>query len=176
VPVAAAPAGTQPISYVVDVTPAAASPPIAPAPIVAPQAVATALSAPARAQFADGLIAETNRQIDDKCIPVGIVAWIITMIAVARFAIPAFGQGWGAGIALVMAFVVAGIVTKIMHVFLEDKWVRPIAGLSDEMLVNRYNEAKADRRAARTRTAISWAVIAIIVVLLIIAWAAAQRH
>jgi hypothetical protein len=141
-----------------------------------PFAVSEALSAAARAQFTDGLIAETNHRIDNKCIPVGIVAWIITMIAVARFSIPEFGQGWGAGIGLVMAFVVAGIVTKIMHVFLEDKWVRPIAGLSDEMLVNRYNEAKADRRAARTRTAISWAVIAIIVVLLIIAWTAAQRH
>ena len=98
------------------------------------------------------------------------------MIAVARFSIPEFGERWGIVIGLVMAFVVAGIVTKIMNVFLEDKWVRPIPDLSDEMLVNRYNEAKADRRAARTRTAISWAVIAIIVVVLIIAWVAAQRH
>jgi hypothetical protein len=71
---------------------------------------------------------------------------------------------------------IAGIVFKVVKGALEDKYLRPIADLSDEMLVNRYNEAKADRRAARTRTAISWAVIAIIVVVLIIAWVAAQRH
>jgi hypothetical protein len=193
VPVAAAPAGTQPISSVMDVTPSATPSatlsPSASAPSGAPQAVAPspaargtsfavseALSAAGRAQFTDGLTAEVRRQIDNKCIPVGIAAWIITMIAVARFSIPEFGQGWGLGICIVMAFVVAGIVTKIMHVFLEDKYLRPLADLSDEMLVNRYNEAKADRRAARTRTAISWAVIAIIVVLLLIAWVAAQRN
>jgi hypothetical protein len=57
---------------------------------------------------------------------------------------------------------------------LESKYLRPIADYSDEMLVTRYNEAKAERRAARTRSVIGWAVIAIIFALLFIAWLAAR--
>jgi Zn-dependent protease with chaperone function len=43
------------------------------------------------------------------------------------------------------------------------------------MLVSRYNEAKADRRAARTLSTIGWAVIAIIVVIVVIAWVASRQ-
>ena len=180
-PVQAQPVTAQPIAYVMEMPPA---PPSTPAPVVLTSplrqetyaSIGGTLSSTARTEFTNGLTVEVRSQIDNKCIPVGIVAWIITIIAVSRFSIPEFGERWGIVIGLVMAFVVAGIVTKIMNVFLEDKWVRPIPDLSDEMLVNRYNEAKADRRAARTRTTISWAVIAIIVVVLIIAWVAAQRH
>ncbi len=131
----------------------------------------------ARAQFTEGLVAEVNRQIQDKVIPAGLAAWIFTLVIVAHFTITWFGTRTGLIIAIVMAFVSAGgIVSPIVKGALESKYLRPIADLSDEMLVNRYNEAKADRRAAGTRTAISWAVIAIIVVVLIIAWVAAQHH
>ncbi len=183
-PVQAQPIAAQPAAYVTETPAPPPAPPSTPVPVVVAlptrqetsTSIGGTLSPAARTEFRDGLTVEVRRQIDNKCIPVGIVAWIITMIAVSRFSIPEFGERWGIVIGLVMAFVVAGIVTKIMNVFREDKWVRPIPNLSDEMLVNRYNEAKADRRAARTRTTISWAVIAIIVVVLIIAWVAAQRH
>jgi hypothetical protein len=46
---------------------------------------------------------------------------------------------------------------------------------SDEMLMTRSNELKADRRAAGTRAAIGWAVVVIIVVILAIPWLAARR-
>ncbi len=189
VAVAAAPSGAQPASYVMDVTPAVASSAIAPAPIAAPRAagsspapretpsaVSGALSAAARVQFSDGLIVEINQQIEDKCFPGAIAAWILTLVVVARYSITALGTRTGLLIAVAIAFVIAGIAFKIVRGVLEDKYLRPIAVLSDEMLVNRYNEAKADRRAAHTRTVISWAVIAIIVVVLMIAWVAAQRH
>src|SRR5882724_321882 len=85
-PVAAAPAEAQPISRVMDVPPATAPSPIASAPIVAPRAVSVSpaaqvaaatvgtLSMAARAQFTDGLIAEVNHQIEDKCFPGAIAA------------------------------------------------------------------------------------------------------
>ena len=166
------PAQSRPINYVVEM-----APPVSPVRQETRASIGGTLTPAARTEFTNGLTVEVRRQMDDKCIPVGIVAWIITMIAVAGwFSIPEFGQTWGMVIGLVMAFVLAGVVTKIMNVYLEDKWVGPIANLSDEMLVNRYNEAKADRRASRTRTAISWAVIAIIVFVLVITWVAAQRH
>ena len=118
-----------------------------------------------------------RRRIEGKCFPAALAAWIFTLIIVAHFTITWFGTQTGLIIAVVIAFVSAGgIVSPIMKSMLENKYLRPIADLSDEMLVNRYNEAKADRRAAGTRTAISWAVIAIIVFVLIIAWVAAQRH
>ncbi|MGH9685770.1 MAG: zinc ribbon domain-containing protein [Candidatus Acidiferrales bacterium] len=170
------------IASALETPPVAASSP--PAPVVflpgkqeASAPIGGTLSPAARIEFTDGLTAEVRRQIDNKCIPAGIVAWIITMIAVARFSVPEFGTQTGVVIALVVAFVIAGgIVFNVAKNILENKYLRPIANLSDEMLVNRYNEAKADRRAARTRTAIGWAVIAIVVVVLIIAWLAAQRH
>ncbi len=131
----------------------------------------------ARGQFTDGLIAEVNHQIQDKVFPAGLAAWIFTLVIVAHFTITWFGTRTGLIIAIVMAFVSAGgVVSPIVKGALESKYLRPIADLSDEMLVNRYNEAKADRRAAGTRTAISWAVIAIIAFVLMIAWVAAQRH
>jgi len=180
---ASPPVQARPINHVMEM--AAPVSPSTPAPVILTPPVRPetrvslggTLTPAARTEFTNGLTVEVRRQMDDKCIPVGIVAWIITMIAVAGwFSIPEFGQTWGMVIGLVMAFVLAGVVTKIMNVYLEDKWVRPIADLSDEMLVTRYNEAKADRRAARTRTAISWAVIAIIAVVIVVAWLAAHRQ
>ena len=44
------------------------------------------------------------------------------------------------------------------------------------MLVARFNEVKADRRAARMRAAIGWAVVVIIAVLLTILFLAAGRQ
>jgi hypothetical protein len=187
-PAAAASAEAQPISYVMDVTPPAAASPIAsaamaalPAASVSPAAlvgapVIGALSPAARAQFTDGLVVEVNRQIGDKCIPAAIAAWILTLVIVARFSITTFGTQTGLIIGVVMAFAIAGIVSKVVKGVLENKYLTPIASLSDEMLVNRYNEAKADRRAAGTRAAISWAAIAVIVFVLIIVWIAVQHH
>ena len=132
------------------------------------------LTPAARTEFTEGLIVELRRQIDDKCFPVSLISGILTMVVFARFSIPEFGEKYGALFAFAVAFVVSGIVFKIAKAMLENKYVRPIAGLSDEMLVSRYNETKADRRAARTRTAIGWGVIAVIVVILVIAWLAAR--
>jgi hypothetical protein len=129
----------------------------------------------ARTEFIDGLTVELRRQIDDKCFPASLAAGIVTLIAFARFSIPEFGDKYGFVFAFAAAFVVAGLVFKIAKSVLENKHLRPIADMSDEMLVTRYNEAKADRRAARTRTAISWGVIAIIAIILVIAWLAARR-
>lgn len=144
-----------------------AAQPIVPAAAVpaAPAAFAGTLTPAARTDFVAAYTKEVGRQIDDKTIPAGIAAWIITLIAVYRFS-PVF--------ALVLAFVAAGTVSAIVKAVLREKWVRPIADMSDEMLVARYNEAKADRRAARTRIAIGWAVVAIIAVILVVAWVAAH--
>jgi hypothetical protein len=120
-----------------------------------------------RSEFLDGLTVEVNRQIEDKCFPAAIAAWIITLILIARFNIT---------LAFIFAFVAGGIAFKIVKAILQDKYLRPIASLSDEMLVARYNEAKADRRAARTRTLISWAVIVILAVILAIAYLASHRQ
>ncbi len=191
--VQAQPTAAQPIRYVMEASGAAAAPvysaPIATGPTGAPRAVSVsppaqvaaapvigALSLAARAEFRDGLTVEVRRQMDDKCIPAGIAAWIFTLVIVARYSITWLGTQTGLIIAVVMAFVSAGIVFKVVQGVLENKYLRPIASLSDEMLVNRYNEAKADRRAARTRTAISWAVIAIIAVLLAVVWLAAHHQ
>jgi hypothetical protein len=121
----------------------------------------------ARGEFISGLEVEVNRQIEDKCFPVSIAAWILTLILIAKFSMVT---------AFIFAFIVGGIVFKITKAILQDKYQKPIYNLSDEMLVARYNESKADRRAARTRTAISWAVIVIIAVVASIVWFAAQRH
>jgi hypothetical protein len=121
----------------------------------------------ARTEFISGLEVEVNRQIEDKCFPISIAAWIITLILIAKFSMVT---------AFIFAFIVGGIVFKITKAILQDKYQKPIYNLSDEMLVARYNESKADRRAARTRTAISWAVIVIIAVVAAIVWFAAQRQ
>jgi len=181
-PIQAQPITAQPTTYVTETPPP--EPPSTPAPVVVAlptrQETSTSirgtLSSTARTEFTNGLIAELRRQVEDKCFPGAIAAWVLTLVVVARYSITAFGTKTGLVIALAVAFVIAGIVFKVVKGVLEDKYLRPIADLSDEMLVNRYNEAKADRRAARTRTAISWAVIAIIVVVLVIAWVAGQRH
>jgi hypothetical protein len=133
------------------------------------------LSPPARTEFTDGLTIELRRQIDDKSIPVSLAAGIVTLIAFARFLIPEFGDKYGALFAFAAAFVLTGVVYKITRAILEDKYLRPIANISDEMLVTRYNEAKADRRAARTWTTLSWGVIAIIFVVFLIVWLAVRR-
>jgi hypothetical protein len=133
------------------------------------------LTPAARTEFTDGLIAELRRQIDDKCFPGSIAAGIVALIALARFSIPEFGQKYGLIFAFAVAFVLASIVFKIAKATLEGKYVRPIADISDEMLVTRYNEAKADRRAARRWIAISWGVIAIIALVLVVGWMAARR-
>jgi len=177
-PVAAQPSAAGSVTYVLQTPYAApASTPAAVVPVagVRQEAFAGALTPAARTEFREAYAKEVGRQIDDKCIPASIAAGIAALIGVARFTIPEFGEKNGALFAVVLAFVVAGVVSKIVKSVLEDKYLRPIANLSDEMLVARYNEAKADRRAARTRTAISWAVLAIIAVILLVAWAAARR-
>jgi hypothetical protein len=167
------PVQVSPIAYVTETLPVASPSTSTPAVLAVPlrqetsTAIGGTLTPTARTEFTDGLTVELRRQIEDKCFPAAIAAWIIALIAVARFNMV---------LAFVLAFVVAGIVFKVVKTILKDKYLRPIVHLSDEMLVNRYNEAKADRRAARTRTAISWAVIAIIFVLLAIVWVAARRR
>ncbi|HEY3928158.1 MAG TPA: zinc ribbon domain-containing protein [Candidatus Koribacter sp.] len=176
-PPAAAPAQAKPIDHIV-ATPSAPTPgPSAAAARVSParQETPGKLAPAARTEFTDGLIADVRRQIDDKCYFGSIAAGIITLIAVARFSIPEFGQTSGVVSAFVAALVLASIVFRIQKSILEDKYLRPIANISDEMLVARYNEAKADRRAARTRTAIGWGVIVIIAVAFLLAWLAARR-
>ena len=177
-PVAAQPSTAGSVTYVLQTpyaTAASAPPAVVPVAGLRQEAFAGALTPAARTEFREAYAKEVSRQIDDKCIPASIAAGIAALIGVARFAIPEFGEKNGLLFAVVLAFVVAGVVSKIVKSVLEDKYLRPIANLSDEMLVARYNEAKADRRAARTRTAISWAVIAIIAVILLVAWAAARR-
>jgi hypothetical protein len=176
------PIQAQPIAYATEASALTApSAPIPTMPTTAARqethaAIGGTLTPAGRIEFTNGLNAEVRRQVEDKCFPAAIAAWIVSLIAVGGFAISEFGQGWGVGIGLVMAFVVAGMVFKLLKGFLEDKYLRPIADLSDEMFVNRYNESKADRRAAHTRNAISWAVIAIIAVIIIVAYMAAHRQ
>jgi len=178
-PAEAQPMTAGPVSYVLQ-TPYGAQP-VAPAPVVsaAPvrqEAFAGALTPAARTEFRDAYTKEVSRQIDDKSTPAGIAAGIAALIAAARFTIPGFGEKNGLLFAVVLAFVAAGIVTAIVKSVLRDKYMRPIGDMSDEMLVSRYNEAKSDRRAARTRSAIGWAVIAIIAVIVVVAWVAANSH
>jgi len=51
-----------------------------------------------------------------------------------------------------VSLVAAGIAFKAAKSLLEDKYLRSIADYSDEMRVARYNEAKADHRAAALGT------------------------
>jgi len=170
---ASEPVQVPPIAYVTEILPVASPSTSTPAVLALPlrqetyASVGGTLTPAARTEFTDGLTVELRRQIEDKCFPAAIAAWIIALIAVARFNMV---------LAFVLAFVVAGVVFKVVKAVLEDKYLRPIVHLSDEMPVNRYNEAKTDRRAARTRNTISWAVIAIIFVLLAIVWVAARRQ
>ena len=169
----AAPAAAQPpaagsVTYVLQ-TPYSTAPiaaaPVAPVAPVGQAGFAGTLTQAARSEFADAYRKEVGKQIDDKAIPAGIAAWIVTLIAVYRF---------NGVVALVLAFVAAGIVSAIVKSVLGNKWLRPIASMSDEMLVSRYNEAKADRRTARMLSTIGWAAIAIIVVIIVIVWVASR--
>ena len=128
---------------------------------------AKTLSDKGRIEFISGLEVEVNRQIEDKATPASLVVGGLVVILIAKF---------NMAVAFILGFITAGIAFKIAKAILQDKYLRPIYDFSDEMLVTRYNEAKADRRAARTRTAISWAVIVVIAVVIAIAWFAAHRQ
>ncbi|HUJ33160.1 MAG TPA: DUF4339 domain-containing protein [Candidatus Acidoferrum sp.] len=141
------------------------APAIAPAPGPVPAATAGALTPTARKEFSDGLAAEVRSSIENKAYPASFVVGGVAFFAIAGFSMIA---------AFIVGLVVASIAFNVVKSILEGKYLRPISEYSDEMLVTRYNEAKADRRAARTRSAIGWAVIVIIGVLLLIAWMAAK--
>jgi hypothetical protein len=142
-----------------------------PGPSVATIATGTSnrgtLTEAARAQFVEGVNVEIRRNIGDKPMIWACVVFIITLALVA---------GLNKILALVFALVGGGLTFKFVKDTLEEKYLRPIAGYSDEMLVARYNEVKADRRAAGTRAAIGWAVVVIIGVILGILWLAARRQ
>ena len=124
------------------------------------------LTQSARMEFVDGLTAEVRRKIGDKPIIWACVTFIAALVLVA---------GFNKVLALVLGLVGAGLVFKLVKDSLEKQYLRPIAGYSDQMLVARYNEVKADRRAAGTRAAIWWAVILIIGVILLILWVSARQ-
>ena len=121
----------------------------------------------ARAQFVDALVAEIRQKIGDKPIAWACVVFIITLVLVA---------GFNKILAFVLASVGAGLVFKFVKDSLEKKYLEPIFGYSDQMLVARYNEAKADRRAAGTRAAIWWAVIILIGVIFAILLFSTRRQ
>ena len=121
----------------------------------------------ARAEFVDALVAEIRQKIGDKPIAWACVEFIITLIFVA---------GFNKILALVLASVGAGLVYKFVKDYLEKKYLQPILGYSDQMLVTRYNEVKADRRAAGTRAAIWWAVIILMGVIFAILLFSARRQ
>jgi len=125
------------------------------------------LTPEARAEFRDGLTAEIRKNIGDKPIIWACVVWILVLVLVA---------GLNKILALVLASGGAAMVFKFVKVALEKKYLQPIPGYSDEMLVARFNEVKADRRAARMRAAIGWAVVVIIAVLLTILFLAGGRQ
>ncbi len=124
-----------------------------------------ALTEAARIEFMDGLTAEIRKDIGDKPIIGACVTGTLILVLVA---------GFSKILAVVLASVGAGLVFKFVKDALETKYLQPIPEYSDEMLVARYNEVKADRRAAGTRAAIWWAVILIIGVILTILWFAAH--
>ena len=125
------------------------------------------LTPAARTEFREGLSAEIHKNIGDKPIIWACVVFIVTLALVA---------GFNKLVGLVLAVVFAGVVYKFVKETLEKEHLQPIAGYSDEMLVARYNEVKADRRAASTRAMIGWAVIVIIGVILTILWLAARQQ
>jgi hypothetical protein len=122
---------------------------------------------PARLEFSQALFKETEKLIENKCFPWAISVGGLTLILLARFNII---------LALVAAVIMAGITFKVVKVALESKYLDPIEKMSDEMLIARYNELKADARAAKTRSAIGWAVIIVVAVIVFIAWAALSSH
>lgn len=122
---------------------------------------------PARLEFSQALFKETEKLIENKCFPWAISVGGLTLILLARFNII---------LALVAAVIMAGITFKVVKLVLESKYLDPIEKMSDEMLIARYNELKADARAAKTRSAIGWAVIIVVAVIVFIAWAALRSH
>jgi zinc ribbon protein len=125
------------------------------------------LTQSARMEFVEGLTAEVRRKIGDKPIIWACVTFIAALVLVA---------GFNKVLALVLALVGAGVVFKLVKDSMEKQYLQPIAGYSDQMLVARYNEVKADRRAAGTRAAIWWAVLIIIGIALVIVWISAHQQ
>lgn len=144
---------------------ASAAEPVAASPAPAPNANAVLLAPSERAELLKGLTSEIKKSIDDKSMPWSIGAAILTMILFARFNI---------GVAVIIGIILGAILHKIIKSSLEEKLLFPINDYSDQMLLNRHNEAKADRRAARNRTLIEWAVIIIVGVILFLFWLAAH--
>lgn len=136
---------------------AAPHPPIVP--IASDTSKEGVLTESARAQFVDGLVAEIRQKISDKPIGWACVVFILTLVLLA---------GINKIFALVSALGGAGLVFKYVKDSLEKKYLQPIFAYSDQMLVARYNEVKADRRAASTRAAIWWAVIILLGVIFVI--------
>lgn len=118
------------------------------------------ISAAVRLEFSQAVFKETEKTIENKCFPWALSLGGLTLILLARFNII---------LALVLGAVAAGITFKGVQIALESKYLDPIDKMSDEMLVARYNELKADARAAKTRSAIGWTVIAIIGVIILAA-------
>jgi hypothetical protein len=112
-------------------------------------------------------VAEARKKIADKAGYFGFPAGFIVFFVFARF--------FGLLVGFICGFIAMGLAWKAAEMFLEKKYLDPIEDYSDQMLVARYNESKADQRAAGTRTTIWRAVFAIILVLLIIGWLAARR-
>lgn len=125
------------------------------------------LSPADRKEFEAGLATEVRKKIDDKAMPASLIAGGLILILLARVNIAA---------AFIAGFIAAGITYKLVKDVLASRDLNAIPNLSDQILVSRYNEAKADRRAARTRSAIGWAVILIVAVILLVAWAALRSH
>ena len=125
------------------------------------------LSPADRKEFEANLAAEVRKKIDDKAIPASLVAGGLALILLAAVNMTA---------AFIVGFIVAGITYKIVKDVFTSRDLNTIPNLSDQMLVSRLNEAKADRRAARTRSAIGWAVIVIVGVVLFVAWVALRSR
>lgn len=125
------------------------------------------LTQSARMEFVEGLTAEVRRKIEDKPIIGACITFIAVLVIFA---------GINKILALVLALVGGGLVFKFVKDSLEKQYLQPIAGYSDQMLVTRYNEVKADRRAAGTRAAIWWAVIIIIGIVFVIVWITAHQQ
>ncbi|HTS10675.1 MAG TPA: DUF4339 domain-containing protein [Candidatus Limnocylindrales bacterium] len=123
------------------------------------------LSETDRIVFVDELTKEMRKKVEDRAYPAAFIVGGVAFFAIAKLSM---------AVALIVGLVAAGIAFSVVKSIFETKYVASIAEYSDEMLVTRLNEAKADRRAARTRSAIGWAVIAIIGVILLIAWIAAR--
>ena len=120
----------------------------------------------ARAQFLDELVAEGRKQVADKAGYFGFPAGVIAFVILARF---------GLLVAAIGAFVAMALGWKAGEVFFENKYLDPIGSYSDQMLVARYHESKADLRAAGARTTLWRVVFVVVAILLLIGWMASRR-